>query len=561
MRVREPATGGFRQSHPQLTFEVIADDRAIDLADIVDPLGADAAAGGILSSLAGFAVEGGPMSATLATVDRLFPLACDAGGDRLTIAAVPDRREAAPTLLPPAVRGWGEGDFGLADGERRNRISSAIQRPDAVRYYDIARDYQPGVQRPAGRARSGPRHTLEFPGALAANDARSLTEAVVRRSGWSRDRIQWRLADLDPALAPGSEVRVPGHSGIWRVEGWEWLSRGVELDLVRFDPLSLVPATGDSGSAPMPVDARMGPTSLIAFETPATGFDAAERTLFAAATSSEPGWNGATLYVERAGELMPIGSAGRSRAILGVLSAPLAASPGLHFEPNAGIEVALVDHVGTFAPTTLAGLAQGANRLLVADEVIQFLDATQTGQGAWRLSGLLRGRGGTEPAALAGHSAGTCATLLDDALVALDPAKVPSDPSTIIAAIGLGDVEPVRAALANPGRSRQPLCPVHPRVLGSVAAGLELHWTRRARGAWLWPDGVDVPLVEQDEQYCVGLGPVGAPIAEWPVNTPSFSIASDTLGPLAAANPGAALWVRQVGSYSQSEPLFLTYLP
>ncbi|MGN3974447.1 phage tail protein [Tsuneonella sp. SYSU-LHT278] len=553
------ALENFGNRIPALSFEIIADEGAITLGDIVDPLDTDGAATSVLSPLAGFAVDGGPMAATLATVDTLFPLACDAGGERLSIKAEGEGG-SQPRLLPPAVRGWDEGDFGPADGERLNRVTLNGNRPDAVRYYDVARDYQPGVQRPAGRAGTGPGRTIEFPGSLAADDARSLTEAVVRRAGWDRDRVQWRVAELDPALAPGTEVRVPGRTGVWRVDGWEWRSRGIELDLVRRSPLAAGPASGDPGDMPRPPDMLSGPTSLHAFEVPAAGTAAEERTLFAAATSAERGWAGAALFVDRAGKLLPIGSTGRVRATLGKVVRPIGSSPGLHLEAAGTIELALVDPDGRFDPATIAAIAQGANRLLVGEEVLQFLDARKTVSGSWVLSGLLRGRGGTEPAALRGHPTGTTAVLLDDAIVALDPAVL-ADPSTTIAAIGLGDPEPVLAPLANAGLSRRPPSPVHPRVSGSIDTGLVLGWTRRARGSWHWLDGVDAPLVEQAEQYRVGLGPVDAPLAEWVVAQPAATIPGDVLAPLASAHPGVALWVRQVGSFSLSDPLFLTRLP
>ena len=44
--------------------------------------------------------------------------------------------------------------------------------------------------------------------------------------------------------------------------------------------------------------------------------------------------------------------------------------------------------------------------------MIQFARASAIGGGQWRLEGLLRGRGGTERAALTGHAAGTSFVLL-----------------------------------------------------------------------------------------------------------------------------------------------------
>lgn len=556
------ALGDFGNRIPALSFEIVADDGGVALAHLLEPLGTDTAAVGDLALLAGFALEGGPIGSTLSTIDTLFPLTCDAGAEGLTlgasIGAAPG--ETLPTL-PEATLGWSEDDFGADDGERRGRQAGEGNRPGALRYYDVARDFQPGVQRPSGRASQGRSRTIEFPGALAADDARGLAEAAARRSDAGRERLQWRMAELDPSLTPGSEVRVPGKPGIWRIEGWEWRSRGVELELSRRSRVGTIPSVGDPGAVPAPADEITGATVLSVFEAPASGLGTEQPALFAAASSPAAGWAGAALYLDRASELVEIGRTGRTRATMGTLAEPLGSSSGVHFEARASLDVAMTDPRSAFVPATLEALALGANRLRVGGEVLQFAAAEQVGPATWRLRGLLRGRGGTEAAAFKGHPAGAEIVLLDSALTPLDPAIVPADPSTTLGAIGLGDAEPVFARLANAGLSRRPPCPVHPRVAGSTTAGLTLGWTRRARGAWLWPDEVETPLVEHEERYRVGLGPVEAPVAEWSVGAPSITLSAETLAPLVQTHPGAKLWVCQIGSYAQSEPLYLATLP
>jgi hypothetical protein len=294
---------------------------------------------------------------------------------------------------------------------------------------------------------------------------------------------------------------------------------------------------------------------LRAFELPAADIDNGAPTVFAAA-SGGAGWSGAALFVDRGGELVPIGRTGRARATIARLASPLGPSPGLVFERDAVLDIEVVSGPAEFIPTTLAALLGGANRLLVGGEVLQFAQAEALSPNRWRLSGLLRGRGGTEAAASAGHASGDDVVLIDDALVALDPQAVPSDPLATIAAIGIGDAEPVYAALANPGLGRQPLCPVHPHR-ADTGSRLSLSWVRRARGAWTWVDSVDTPLVDESEQYRVVLGPADSPFAEWSTTAPSLTIDATARAALTAAHPGAPLWVRQVGRYAQSDPLLL----
>lgn len=552
------ALADFGNRIPALTFEVVADEGSISLVELLGP---DAAAKSEmqLQGLAGYSNEGGPLLGTLETIDSVYPLACDAGGAALTIASAEDA-EAAPILLPDSAAGWEPGDFGEAAGRNRRREGEEPQRPEALRYYDTGRDFQPGLQRTAGRPHPGRVRTIEFPGALPADGARALANAAAQRAGWRRETLLWRVAELNPAIAPGSLVRAPGIAGSWQVAGWEWRERGLELELVRRPPVAAAAPAGDVGQPWIPPDLVPWRTRLRAFGLPWDGYgDGDTPKLFAAASAGGSAWGGAALYVDRGGELVRLGETGRTRSTVGATLVPLSGSPALVLERHAALEVELAADDMSLASAGPAALATGANRLLVGDEVLQFARAEQVGERLWRLSGLLRGRGGTEAAAVRGHDAGASIVLIDDSLVPLDPALVPAAETTGIAAIGFGDEAPVTAPLTNPGAGRKPLCPVHPRA-AQTAEGLELGWTRRARGAWDWPDEVETPLVEQGEAYRVGCGPVDAPFAVWSLGEPRLVLDGTAVAALAAAHPGSDLWVRQVGSFAQSDPLLLTTL-
>ena len=108
--------------------------------------------------------------------------------------------------------------------------------------------------------------------------------------------------------------------------------------------------------------------------------------------------------------------------------------------------------------------------------------------------------------------------------LALDPAHTGPSAGLRIAALGLVDTGPVFADIANPGLTRRPLNPVHPRAERLPDGSLQLGWKRRARGAWAWPDEVEIPLGEQAEAYRVGLGPLSAPLAAWDVTQPQLTL-------------------------------------
>lgn len=545
---------------PALTFEVFADGGIFDLAGMIEPIVPDIESDLAFSELAGFTIAGGPIRQTLSIIDQFYPINCETGEHRLSLNAARNRDET-PIALPESVSGGEDGDFGKFGGFSRQRIPNDANRPDGVRYYDTARDYLPGLQHAAGRAESGENQIIEFPGTLAAEGAQRLANGAAQRANWMRERLFWRIAEIDPRLSPGAIVTAPGVAGQWRIAGWEWRERGVELELLRLPPVAPSSGIADSGQPWSPLDDQSWATWLEAFELPWDGRGSSETpALFAAASAGGPGWNGAALYTNRDSELIPVGNTGPSRSTVGMLNAVLAGSQFHLLEQQGTIDVDTVAPDKGFAPATIPALANGANRLLVGSEIVQFASAEQLGETHWRLTGLLRGRAGTEDVAQSGHAIGTRVVLLDDNLVNLGPSEVISAPNTVVSAIGYGDEEPVSATLTNSGATLRPLSPVHPIACLLIDGSMELHWTRRARGAWDWPDEVGTPLIEQAESYIIGLGPVSAPLLTWLASAPTLGFSPSEWAALQLAHPGADLWVRQIGSHAQSDPLLLAKL-
>jgi hypothetical protein len=454
-----------------------------------------------------------------------------------------------------------EDGFGGASGHARQRAPQDDRPPAVLRYFDTGRDYQPGVQRASGRALPGEAATIELPAALDAATARQLIETTARRLDWTRDRLSWRTAVLDPAVTPGAMVTVPGVAGRWRVREWEWNADGVEIALERMAPTGAdaAPDLGaDPGRVNPPPDTAPGTTALVACELPLDGGASPDLPRpFAAVSSATAGWSGAALYADHGdGALHPLGPSGRARSILGTVGTALPPASPLLLDRTSRPVVTLIDPAMPLATATLTQLAEGANLALVGDEIVQFARATALGGGAWQLDGLLRGRGGTE-FAIDGHGDGEPFVLLDARLVPLDPAVLGTAAGRQVVAIGRGDSDPVAAPVRLDGITLRPLPPVHPRQTVLADGSWRLAWTRRARGGWPWRDGVDVPLVEQDERYLVTLGPIEAPAVLWTVTQPLLEITAALVASLGASHPGAALQVRQQGTHALSYPLTL----
>lgn len=554
---------------PTLTFEVIADE-SFDLQAVIGEVVADVDAAIPLEGIAGYTSEGPPAS-DLQAFDRIMPLEIDSGGAVLSIAR--ERLQDAALVLPEPAVAAGDDDFGAASGFVRRRGPAAEAPPAILRYYDLDRDYQPGTQRAAVRPGPGEPETIDLPAALDAATARGLIERIARRADWSRDTISWRTAELDPAVAPGALVALPGVAGRWRVREWEWRESGVELALERAlpDASAATPApVADAGRDNPPPDLASAPTRMTAFELPfdaATGTRDAARPV-AALSASGTGWTGASLHADRGdGALVPLGPGGRARAVMGTALSVLPDADALLFDRGSRLTVVLVDPAMQLSTADTRRLAEGANLALVGEEIVQFASAVPLGEGRWRLEGLLRGRGGTE-AATGSHVAGEPFVLLGadtgptaaPGIVPLDPVAVGTNPARRIVAIGRADSEPVESPVRLDGLTLRPLSPVHPRRTIAANGGWTLSWTRRARGGWRWADGVDVPLVEQAERYLVTFGPPAAPLATWTTTAPSLELSPAVRAELAALAPSGAIHVRQQGTHALSFPLLLCTL-
>lgn len=532
---------------PALSFEVDAGDGTLDIVDLLPDVALTAATAVQLAGLTGFADRGGPRAAMLDSLARLFPHTIGSTADGLDLE--PPGAQA-PSVLPVPV-------LGRTDGE--DRAVSAVMRgpgevPSALRYYDPARDFQPSLQRAAG-ASGADGEVIEFPGVFSAGMAQRRVAELRRRVLAARETLSCRVASLAPEYAPGRAVTRPGDARAWLVRSADWHADGADLQLERLVNLSSSAAEADPGSVPLPVDEQAGAISLRYFELPWDGTGTGSLAQRFAAVGMAGGRGNIAIFGVENETLVPLGVSVRGDAVQGVSATALAGSPALVFEPSGTLDITLSSPDDDLQSVDERALLDGANQLLLGEEILQFRFAEPLGGGVWRLTGLLRGRGGTEHHAAAGHAAGVAAVLLDRALVRIEQEGL----TEIAAQSGLANIAPAYATIASPGATLRPLAPVHPAFEASSVGDPAWRWVRRARGAWRWRDGVDAPLAEEREAYRVGFGPVDAPHAAWEVTEPRFTIPATEWAALTGAHPAAQLWVRQIGTGAVSLPSLLPF--
>ncbi len=226
--------------------------------------------------------------------------------------------------------------------------------------------------------------------------------------------------------------------------------------------------------------------------------------LRSAATGYSGSWGGAAIYrSDDNGDNYSYFYSINNPACIGASFNILSSAPSVVFDEKNTVTVILVGNRQLQSVTELAVL-NGANAALLGDEIIQFKTATLISDGQYTLSGLLRGRLGTEWA-IDSHISGERFVLLDGALekqiiasniIGLMRKYKPVTIGSSLASVSAQDFSYKAVAL-------KPYSPVHITGVRDGSGNLTINWVRRTRSGGDWRDFVDVPLNEASEIYDV----------------------------------------------------------
>jgi hypothetical protein len=215
----------------------------------------------------------------------------------------------------------------------------------------------------------------------------------------------------------------------------------------------------------------------------------------------EQDWRGAVLFASDDGGLSynNIGDVAVSAAIGAAVNE---LGEGTTTEFDYENELTVIMQNGDLVGTTELAVLNSANLAIVGDEIIQFKTAIEIADGKYILSGLLRGRMGTE-SAISNHTAGENFTLLDDRLLKLeisaDLIGVSRKYKIVTFGQNITTVTPVDFTYL--GNSFQCFSPVHIAKKQQANNDWDISWVRRVRANGSLKDNVDVPLYESAENY------------------------------------------------------------
>ncbi|WP_018184146.1 baseplate multidomain protein megatron [Kaistia granuli] len=420
----------------------------------------------------------------------------------------------------------------------------------AFGFIDGASDYRDRVVASRRLEAAGERQAALSTGIVTDDGlAVALADQRLQEIWDGRETVSLALTDRRLGIEPADVVSLLRPEGrvsfrVTKVE--DGLARRIEGRTV--DPFGSPAAAGNGSGAPPEWSVDPGPPDVVVLDLPSlTGNEpiAARIALFA---DPWPGPFGISIGSPAVG--FPLRQIVPQRAVMGTIAATVPRGPVGRWDRTTMMEVALP--VGALASLPDEAVLNGRNIAAVGHEatgfeVIQFRSAELVGDGLWRVSGLLRGQGGTSDLAALGHASGARFIRINSAtpLLDLDPSEI-----GLVRTLRAGPLaityDPERFTtldFAVQGRWWLPFAPVHLRGDRDSAGNVHLAWIRQTRVDGDGWDQPEVPLGEAVEAYRVEIREGATLRGSFDTAVPQLSLSAATLAGLLSA-PGVDFTAR-----------------
>lgn len=395
----------------------------------------------------------------------------------------------------------------------------SMPREVTITYSDKDLDYQTNSQRATRQlGNSANNISHELPMTIAATDARKLADLAMW-DGWAARRTaKFSLSDKWHHLGTAQVVGIPLGNDIapFKIVRSTRGANGVtEYETRMADPEAYNSnAIGIAGILPANVLKLPGATRLVCMDCPIVR-DADDDSGFYWAVSAESnGWRGAEIdrsadlganYVEMSRVAV--------RAVMGDVAAALPTGPVDYFDRANVITVVLYYSADELESVDETAVLNGANAFWLGNadgengEIIQFTTATLIAPLTYELSGLLRGRRGTD-FAIDGHGADEVFVLLQkEALGRSDFGAGDWDKDRLYKPVSilLDLASTASQNFTNGGEGKKPFSPVNISGARDVSNNLSITWNRRSRLSGTGLFGGYTPLGEEAESYEVDI--------------------------------------------------------
>ena len=382
-----------------------------------------------------------------------------------------------------------------------------------IQYFDRDANYETGMQRDRRLiTQSREVRTLQLPLAMDADTAKQLAVKCLAIVWAERTHHQLSLSRTYAYLDPGDVVTITESNATHtlRIEKIDYSGGLLNIEAVS---QSTSAYESDAPGVPTPIDedevVYPGPTTLRLIDAPLWDTSNNECGLYLATMGKTSAWVGAYVLMSQDGTWWNFDTAQvcENDSVMGKTTDVLADvfDPWI-WDEGGSVNVRLLDAADVLDSATESEVLAGANLALLGDEIIQYRDATLEADGTYTLSGLLRGRKGSEWAT-GTHVAGELFV----------PLSLSNVTFYDLAVDHLGVLRYYRAYSRNQSQAKTDLSftcymrnmkPYAPQCVTGLRDGsdnLTISWIRRTRLGGEWLDGGDASLGETTESYSIDI--------------------------------------------------------
>jgi hypothetical protein len=415
---------------------------------------------------------------------------------------------------------YGEGDLVLGDGSESRNVTAGfsitrtqetdLPRESRLTFIDASVDYRQAAVASRRLIGSSDRNAVsQLPLVMDASFAQAIADSTLIDAWVAREKAAFALAPSKLALDVSDIVTLEAGGRAWRLRLTEIADSGPrKLTAERTDP-SVYELIGGPDRTPEPASVpTFGAPLGVFMDLPILSAGAAEHAPYFAVYAAP--WPGAVLLYRAAGSIgFSLDAAASAPACIAATDSDFYSGPLWRFDRVNDLYLTLI--AGTLESKSELEILNGANTLALQNadgqwEVLQFETAELVGPKAYKLSGLLRGLGGTEGAMRDPVAAGACAVILDGALV--QPGFSFGQRTLTFtyrygpAGDDFSDSSYVQDTRAFGAVGLRPFAPTHLRGYRNYSTGdWTLSWIRRTRiGGDDW-EASEVPLGETSEAY------------------------------------------------------------
>lgn len=236
---------------------------------------------------------------------------------------------------------------------------------------------------------------------------------------------------------------------------------------------------------------------------------------YVAASGFTSGWTGCQVYKssDNGGSFNTFGSVITKESVIGQVGLPL----GNFSSGNIFDEINILNvttNLPLFSITELQVL-NGGNVALVGNEIIQFKNATLVAENTYNITGMIRGKFGTD-INMSTHQSGETFVLLTPATTYLQQSiNTEYNLERLYKGVSFNTFinEAENIVFTNTAKAQKPYAPVNIYAGRNSSDGIVIYWTRRSRIGGQWSNFTDIPLGEDIESYSIDIMSNGTPSA------------------------------------------------